>query len=91
METLDAFKRGDGAHRGLSDWYDEKEAALRAALEAHLPFDTGWYGSKHEIASARIWVRYADHGVDFRDRKIKRLERCFAALDQSDIDTEDTP
>lgn len=55
METLEAFRRGDGAHRGLSDWYPENEAALKAALDAHKPFDTGWYGSKHEIASARIW------------------------------------
>ena len=55
MQTLEAFQRGDGAHRGLSDWYPENEAALKAALDARQPFDTGWYGSKHEIASARIW------------------------------------
>lgn len=54
MQELEAFQRGDGAHRGLSDWYTEKEAALKAALDARKPFDTGWYGSKHEIASARI-------------------------------------
>jgi hypothetical protein len=54
-ETLKVFRSGDGAHRGLSDWYPEKEAALKSALAAHLPFDTGWYGSKHEIASARIF------------------------------------
>ena len=54
MQKLEAFQRGDGAHRGLSDWYPENEAALKAALDAHTPFDTGWYGSKHEIASARI-------------------------------------
>lgn len=54
MKTLEAFQRGDGAHRGLSDWYKEKEEALAAALAAHAPFSTGWYGSKHEIASARI-------------------------------------
>lgn len=54
MQTLEAFQRGDGAHRGLSDWYPENEAALKVALDARQPFDTGWYGSKHEIASARI-------------------------------------
>lgn len=54
METLAAFQLGDGAHCGLSDWYDDKRAALQAALDAHAPFDTGWYASKKEIASARI-------------------------------------
>lgn len=54
VQKLEVFQRGDGAHRGLSDWYSENEAALKAALDAHIPFDTGWYGSKHEIASARI-------------------------------------
>ena len=54
MKLLDAFKHGDGAHCGLSDWYPENEAALRAALQAHEPFDTGWYASKKEIATARI-------------------------------------
>lgn len=53
--TLQAFRNGDGAHCGLSDWYPEKEAALSAALDAHQPFDTGWYSSKKQIASARIW------------------------------------
>jgi hypothetical protein len=52
--NLDIFNSGDGAHWGLSDWYEEKAAALKAALESGLPFDTGWYGSKKEIASARI-------------------------------------
>lgn len=55
MHKLELFQRGDGAHCGLTDWYEEKEAALKAALDAHAPFDTGWYGSKHEIASARIY------------------------------------
>lgn len=54
MNTLEAFTHGDGAHCGLSDWYPEKEAALKAAVDAHQPFDTGWYASKKEIASARI-------------------------------------
>ena len=52
--NLDVFKSGDGAHCGLTDWYADKEAALKAALESSLPFDTDWYASKKEIASARI-------------------------------------
>ena len=55
MKVLDAFQHGDGAHCGLHDWYKDGEAQLRQALEAHKPFDTGWYSSKKEIASARIW------------------------------------
>lgn len=57
MQTLQAFAHGDGAHCGLSDWYDEQEQALKDALAAHEPFDTGWYSSKKEIASARIWSK----------------------------------
>ena len=45
---------GDGSHCGLTDWYDEHEAALAKALAGNGDFDTGWYGSKKEIASARI-------------------------------------
>lgn len=55
MKVLDAFQNGDGAHCGLSDWYEDGEAQLTAALAEHTPFDTGWYSSKKEIASARIW------------------------------------
>jgi hypothetical protein len=55
MKKLEAFQHGDGAHCGLSDWYPEKEAALAAALADGAPFDTGWYSSKKEIASARIY------------------------------------
>lgn len=55
MRKLEAFQRGDGAHCGLSDWYEEGEREITAALDAHAPFDTGWYSSKKEIASARIW------------------------------------
>lgn len=54
MKQLNFSARGDGSHWGLSDWYPENEAALQAALDAQEPFDTGWYGSKKEIASARI-------------------------------------
>jgi hypothetical protein len=54
MKELKAFRNGDGAHCGLSDWYEDGEAELKAALDAHEPFDTGWYSSKKEIAAARI-------------------------------------
>jgi hypothetical protein len=54
MKTLKAFEAGDGAHCGLADWYPKKEAALLRALKSGRPFDTGWYSSKKEIASARI-------------------------------------
>ena len=54
MKKLKSFQQGNGAHCGLSDWYDDNEAELRAALDAGQPFDTGWYSSKKEIASARI-------------------------------------
>jgi len=60
MKLLNAFQHGDGAHCGLSDWYERGEAELAAALADHAPFDTGWYGSKKEIASARIW---SENGV----------------------------
>lgn len=55
MKVLEAFQNGDGAHCGLSDWYEDGEAQLTAALADHAPFTTGWYSSKKEIASARIW------------------------------------
>jgi hypothetical protein len=54
MKIIEEFSHGDGSHCGLADWYPEKEKALAAALAKHKPFDTGWYGSKKEIASARI-------------------------------------
>lgn len=52
MNKLDIV--GDGAHRGLGDWYPGVEAQIRLALEGKESFTTGWYGSKHEIASAKI-------------------------------------
>lgn len=55
MRTLKEFESGDGAHCGLTDLYPEKEAALVAALKSGKPFDTGWFSSKKEIASARVW------------------------------------
>jgi hypothetical protein len=48
--------RGDGAHCGLSDWYDEVEQGLQQALDLGpgLQWTTGWYSSKKAIASGRI-------------------------------------
>lgn len=45
---------GDGAHRGLADWYPGVEAQIVDALKEKKSFTTGWYGSKHEIANAKI-------------------------------------
>lgn len=46
----------DGAHCGLTDWYEPLEAAIKAALALGKGYawTTGWYGSKKEIASACI-------------------------------------
>lgn len=57
MRTIKEFERGDGAHCGLSDWYPDKEKALLRALKSGKPFDTGWYSSKKEIASARVFTQ----------------------------------
>ena len=46
---------GDGAKWGISDWYSEVEEQILAALTTGEDFETGWYGSKREIASG--WVR----------------------------------
>lgn len=54
MKPLPAFEAGDGAHRGLYDFYEPKKIALLEALAKKAPFTTGWYGSKHEIASGRV-------------------------------------
>ncbi len=45
---------GDGAHRGLADWYPHVEKVIADALKSGNNFTTGWYASKHEIASARL-------------------------------------
>lgn len=63
MKKLNFATRGDGSHCGLSDWYPENEAALQAALDANEPFDTGWYSSKKEIATARI---YSEDGIKIK-------------------------
>lgn len=55
MKILDSFQKGDGAHCGLCDWYEDGEVQLTQTIYEHIPFDTGWYSSKKEIANARIW------------------------------------
>ena len=56
LPQLEEFKSGDGAHRGLSDWYENKRVALQKALDLGplAEWTTGWYGSKHAIASCLI-------------------------------------
>ena len=46
--------KGDGAHHGLTDWYEEVEKQIVAALNANDEFDTGWYSSKKACANGRI-------------------------------------
>ncbi len=75
IPLIPEFQSGDGAHCGLADWYPEKEKALAAALATGKPFDTGWYGSKKEIASARV---YSPDG-----RRV-----CVEASVSDDFDTE---
>lgn len=52
---LDAFQHGGGAHCGLNDWYKDGKEQITAAIAERIAFDTGWYSSKKETASARIW------------------------------------
>lgn len=54
MKTIDIAAGLDGSHRGLTDLYPEGETALRNALANKSDFQTLWWGSKHEIASARV-------------------------------------
>ncbi len=54
MHTLKI--EGDGAHCGLTDWYERLEAQIVAALKKGPKYEwtTGWYASKKEIASAKL-------------------------------------
>lgn len=55
LEPLEVMaSHRDGAHCGLADWYPEIEKGIQEALDSGMPFTTGWYGSKKEIASACI-------------------------------------
>lgn len=49
------YRGGDGAKWGPGDWYGDFHAELIRALKSGEDFDTGWYGVKKEIQSARIW------------------------------------
>lgn len=55
MKTLFHNIGGDGSHCGISDLYPERQKLVEAALASGLPFDTGWYASKKEICSGRIY------------------------------------
>lgn len=61
MDIFDNLNGCYGAHCGLFDLYPEYMAALTLAIENNEDFSTGWYGSKKEIASARI-TRNRDGG-----------------------------
>lgn len=50
----ETFSRGDLTKWGASDFYDDKEAELCAALASGKPFDTEWGGCKKEICSSRV-------------------------------------
>jgi hypothetical protein len=54
IRELKAFQQGDGSHWGLSDWYQRGRYALKRAIASKSDWTTGWYGSKKEIASAKI-------------------------------------
>lgn len=45
---------GDGASRGIGDLYPEFMALLQEAWDTGLDFETEWYGSKHELESAKL-------------------------------------
>ena len=54
LPELPGFRSGDGAKWGISDFYEDKEEALRGALAAGTDFTTGWFASKKEIASGKV-------------------------------------
>lgn len=54
IRRLPAFERGDGAHWGIADWYQDKKYALKRAIGGKSDWTTGWYSSKKEIVSANI-------------------------------------
>ena len=92
----------DGSKWGVSDWYDDLEAAITAALARGKGYawTTGWYGSKKEIASACITHRggeitmRASVSDDFDTkgngertiRFTKNLDRIREALDDAYAD-----
>ena len=52
---MELFEKFDYSCKwGLSDLYPEAEAALRFAMNAHEPFDTGWGYCRKEIRAFRV-------------------------------------
>lgn len=49
-----ASLHGDGAHCGITDFYDEHAKSVKEAVRSGMAFDTGWYSTKKEIQSGRI-------------------------------------
>ncbi len=56
MQRVEIFQGlgGDATHGDISDFYPRYLAALKLAIDTAEPFDTGWYGCKKEIQTARI-------------------------------------
>lgn len=54
MKILTVFQNGDGSHQSLTDWYPEKDRAIRRAISGRGDFSTGWYRSKHAEGVARV-------------------------------------
>lgn len=85
IRRLPVFERGDGAHWGVAEWYDDKKYALKRAILGKSDWTTGWYASKKEIVTAKITrergvytveVGVSDdfdtEGVGFRQFKTKK-------------------
>lgn len=54
MKTVKRSGGYDGAHRGVSDFYSDYAEQIQEALDDGEDFTTGWYSSKHAIASGRV-------------------------------------
>ena len=74
VPALEGFTSGDGAKWGVSDFYEDKEAALLAALASGKDFTTGWYGVKKENESGCV-------------TRVGRMITCEASV-SNDLDTE---
>lgn len=54
IKVFSGLHGSDAAKWGVTDFYEDYEQALKAAIATGLPFDTGWYSVKKEIQSGRI-------------------------------------
>lgn len=54
LKVFDDIGGSDAAKWGVTDFYDEHEAALKAVIATGQPFDTNWYSVKKECQTARI-------------------------------------